>query len=224
MQQRLVPDAGGEFQRAWFEWYAPDELPASLRYYGASDYAVTERSESDFTEHGVFGMDEAGDLWAVAWWNGQEATDVSIDAFLDLFDAYRPEVWWDEGGTIDKAIRLAIRRRMRERKLYPYLSSLPSMADKRAKVQSFRARASIGTVHFPRGVTWAQRVVDQLIGFPAARYDDAVDFCGLIGRGINLMTEAKRPPSNEPKTYTFESGIRLTRARAASPNRPSTTP
>jgi len=48
-----------------------DALPKSLRIYGASDYATMEpkagKKEPDFTEHGIFGLDRVGDLWAIDW-------------------------------------------------------------------------------------------------------------------------------------------------------------
>ena len=50
--------------------YEDKALPRSLRMYGASDYATMEvqqgKREPDFTEHGVWGVDQVGDLWAVS--------------------------------------------------------------------------------------------------------------------------------------------------------------
>ena len=49
-----------------------DALPKTLRIYGASDFATMEpkagRKEPDFTEHGVWGIDRRGELWAIDWW------------------------------------------------------------------------------------------------------------------------------------------------------------
>ena len=61
-----------------------DALPKSLRLYGASDFATMEaragKKEPDFTEHGVWGIDRVGDLWAIDWWSKQCETDVGIAA------------------------------------------------------------------------------------------------------------------------------------------------
>jgi predicted phage terminase large subunit-like protein len=196
-QQRPTGEGIGDFKRDMFQWYDEDELPERMEYYLASDYAVGEDDRNDNTDHGIFGMDEKGDLWAVDWWHGQEATDVTIDAALDLVDQWRPMTWWHEGGVIDKAITPAVNRRMQERRVYAARQALTHMSDKRAKCQSFRARASAGTIHLPRGKAWASRLVDQLIGYPAVRFDDAYDVCGLIGRGIDQMMEAR--PKDPPK-------------------------
>jgi len=199
MQQRPAPDSGTQFRREWFHWYDPQELPKSLRIYGASDYAVTEDEENDFTEHGVVGMDERGDLWFLDWWYDQVETDQSIAAFIALVQQWRPVQWWNEGGVIDKAVKPAINRAMREARTFVTIEPLPSIQDKTAKVRSFRARASARTVHLPRNKPWAARLLDQLVAFPAGRFDDGVDVCGLIGRGIDRMAEASRPPEAEPR-------------------------
>jgi predicted phage terminase large subunit-like protein len=198
-QQRPAPDTGTQFRREWFKWYEPDELPKELRLYGATDSAVTAARENDFTEHGIAGMDTEGDLWFVDWWSGQVETDESIEAFIALISEHKITQWWDEGGVIEKAIRPAVNRAMREAKRYVALESLPSISDKTARVQAFRARASAGTVHLPRDAVWAHRLLEQLVAFPSGRHDDMVDVCGLLGRGIDQMSEASKPADEEPR-------------------------
>jgi len=206
-QQRPAPGSGIIFQRERLEQtrYDPDlargqpnGLPAHLRIYGASDYAVTEvevgKKEPDFSEHGVFGMDNNGELWALDWWYGQVETDVSVEAFMAKARLWKPIAkWWHEGGLIDKSIGPFIRRRMRDTQTYVNLDSLPSMQDKSMKLEAFHARVNAGHVHFPHKRAWADRVFDILVKFPAGRFDDAADVCGLIGRGLDQMTPAYVP-------------------------------
>lgn len=174
-----------------------DPLPATLRVYGASDYATMEpqkgKKEPDFTEHGVVGMCPRGDLWFLDWWYGQKETDKSIAQFIRLAGVWKPQRWWNEGGLIDKAIGPAIRDAMRRANRYVAIESLPSVLDKGAKLQSFHARAAAGTVHFPIRAPWAERVIEQLVKFPAGRWDDAADVCGLIGRGLDQMFAPSEP-------------------------------
>jgi predicted phage terminase large subunit-like protein len=178
-----------------------DRLPAHLRYYGASDYATMEarkgKREPDFTEHGLVGIDHIGDMWFVDWWYGQTETDKSIAAFIDLVRRWKPVRWWNEGGLIDKAIMPAVRRSMRESQKFVAIEALPSVQDKCAKLHAFHARVTAGTVHFPIKRPWAERVIDQLIKFPAGRFDDAADVCGLLGRGIDQMFDASLPVASE---------------------------
>ena len=50
--------------------------------------------------------------------------------------------------------------------------------------RSFQARCSMGKVYFPHN-TWSDRVINQCVGFPAGKYDDAVDVCALIGLALD---------------------------------------
>lgn len=203
-QQRPQPDTGGQFERDWFQWY--DEPPATLRIYGASDMAVTKKAmdtHPDFSEHGIFGIDTEGDLWILDWWYGQEAPDVTIDAFLSLAKQYKPVTWYDEAGVIRRALEPLINRKMREARVYVAMEYLTSSQDKISRVAGFRGRASAGTVHLPRNKPWATRLLDQLCSFPYARYDDAVDVCGNIGRALDLIVDASHPAKNSrPKPPT----------------------
>lgn len=172
-----------------------DALPANLTIYGASDFATMEpkrgKKEPDFTEHGVAGFDRIGDLWFIDWWYQQAETDKGIAAWTKLIKQYKPRRWWDEGGVIDKAIGPAKRRAMREANAYVSIESLPSLDDKGVKLQAFHARVTAGTVHFPIRRPWAEHVIDQLVKFPGAAHDDAADVCGLLGRGIDKMMDAR---------------------------------
>jgi predicted phage terminase large subunit-like protein len=174
-----------------------DALPKSLRIYGASDYATMApkagKKEPDFSEHGIWGMDQRGELWAVDWWNRQCETDVSIAQFIRMVRLWKPLRWFDEGGLIEKAIGPTVRKSMRDARAFVAIESLPSLVDKGIRLQAFHAMATAGAIHFPVKRPWADRVIEQLVKFPAGRWDDAADVCGLIGRGVDLMYDAQVP-------------------------------
>lgn len=209
-QGRPTSDSGDDFKRADALKYRAGAQPERLTIYGASDYAVTELEPEeikvgkiDKTEHGIVGMDDVGDLWFLDWKTDQGGgTGVTIPAFVDLVHLWKPILWWDEGGTIDKAIRPAARREMRERRRFVQLEALPKIADKRAGCQSFAARYGARTCHFPCDANgellpWAEDLIAQLCGYPGHRYDDKYDVAGLIGRGIDKMRDAPPPPEKE---------------------------
>jgi phage terminase large subunit-like protein len=184
-----------------------DALPKSLRIYGASDYATMEprkgRKEPDYSEHGVWGIDKIGDLWAIDWWSKQCETDISIAAFIRLIAIWKPALWGNEGGLIDKAIGPAIRSAMRHSQKYVAVESLPSLEDKGVKLQAFHARATAGTIHLPVNRKWSDGegvkgeggIITQLVKFPTGRWDDKCDVCGLIGRMVDKMFDARLPPT-----------------------------
>ena len=196
-QQRPTPEGAGDFKREDFNWYTTGEEPMNMYLYGASDYAVTDAG-GDFTEHGVCGMDNDGQIWFIDWWSGQKETDVTIQAFIDLVSKHNINqellMWTNEGGIIDKAVRPSINKAMRDNRTYVDLRTLPSMTDKKAKCASFGAMVSAGAVWLPRDCPWAEDLVDQLVAMPAGRYDDKADVAGLIGRMVDKLIPGKPMP------------------------------
>ena len=175
-QQRPQPDEGTFFKREWFGTW--DSLPA-LRYYGTSDYAVTDGG-GDYTVHRVWGVDHQGNLYRVDGWRGQTTSDEWIERKLDLIAKHKPLCWFGEGGVIQKAIEPMLKRRMLERRVHCRLEWLPSVSDKPTRARSFQAMAATGRVKFERDADLSEFLV-----FPAGKHDDDVDTASLIGRAID---------------------------------------
>lgn len=196
-QQRPQPDEGTFFQREWFgeHDYPSDKRVDGLRYYGTSDYAVTE-GDGDFTVHRIWGIDGLGDVKRIAGWRKQSASDEWIEAKLDLVARFKPLAWFGEGGVIQKAVEPMIRRRMRERNVHCRLEWLPSVHDKPTRARSFQALAASGRVAFERGADLSEHLV-----FPAGKNDDDVDCSSLIGRVIDQAHPAivKTQPPTKPR-------------------------
>lgn len=193
-QQQPQPDEGTFFQRDWFtEW---ETLP-HCRFYGSSDYAVTDGG-GDYTVHTVWGVDAKGDIYRVEQWKGQTASDEWIERKLDLVAKWKPLCWFGEGGVIQKAVEPMLRRRMRERSVHCRLEWLPSVSDKPTRARSFQAMAATGRVKFERGADLSEFLV-----FPAGKHDDEVDTASLIGRAIDqahpaIIAAAPAPEVRRP--------------------------
>ncbi len=192
-QQTPTPDEGTFFKREWFKRYRIGDEPRRLSKYGASDYAVTEDG-GDFTEHGIGGFDEHEDLWIVGWWSGQKTPDIWIDNQIDLAKDHGPYAWVAEGGQIRRSIESFLKKRLKQRKTYFRIEWITSGKDKPANARGFQALASQGKVWVPR-CEWGDELIDQLIAFPAGKYDDKVDVCGLFGR---ILDQAYGPRSIPP--------------------------
>lgn len=190
-QQDPTPDEGDYFKRDYFTPY--DQPPAGMHIYGASDYAVSE-GQGDYTEHGVFGLDFNGDLYVLDWWRKQAASNVWIESQCDLIAKWQPLIWFGEAGPIRKAIEPFLKRRMQERRTLCRLEWLASITDKVIRARPFQARAAMGNVFVPSSAPWLPDLISELMRFPAGKYDDGVDVCSLIGRGL----EHARPPEIKP--------------------------
>jgi predicted phage terminase large subunit-like protein len=204
-QQDPAPDDGDYFKREMFTGYG--EAPPVLHVYGASDYAVTEGG-GDYTEHGIFGLDHQAGIYLLDWWRGQTASDVWIERQCGLIGQWSPLIWFGESGPIRRSIEPFLKKRMVERQTPCRLEWLPSIADKVVRARPFQARAAMGNVFTPDHAPWLPELMSQLMRFPAGKYDDGVDVCSLIGRGLEHVRapQIKAPKKPEPRTHVRSTG------------------
>ena len=221
------------FKREWLRYYDPDaedELPTGMRYYLATDAAVTPEG-GDWTVHVMFGMDHRGRLYLVDFWKGQTDAGTWIEAALDLVEKWRPLHWFEEKGPILAAVTGDINLRMLARQaadrrcftLRVPLASIgskanralgintrkPTLADQ-ARVLGFAGRMQAGGVYFPTPSPerpWVTWLVDQLLAFHGLgnQIDDGTDACSILARGLDEMvagTEADPPPPPPPPEFS----------------------
>jgi len=208
-QCRPSPEEGDYFKREWLRFY--DKPPEHLKHYGASDYAVTADG-GDYTEHGIFGLDPNDDLYILDWWFGQTDTNVWINTQIELARKWRPVYWANEKGQIEKSVGPFISKRMQETGAYFYQKKIAAKHDKATRAQAIRGRFSQGKVYLPspsspRHGPWVERLINQMLTFPAGINDDGVDVLSLIG--LSLVTLQKgttpQPPAPRlPNPYTFD--------------------
>lgn len=188
--QDPTPDTGTFFKREWFTDY--EEKPKNLRIYAASDMAVSPDS-GDFTEHGIFGVDVSRNVFILDWWFGQKTSDIWIDVMCDMIQKWNPSVWFGESGPIRRAVEPFMLKRMSDREALCRIEWIPSIQDKKTRAIPFQALMSMGKVFWPKHAAWKAHVQDQLLRFDAGKLDDAVDTCGLFGRGMKFVSSAKKP-------------------------------
>lgn len=180
-QQNPVPDKGAYFDGSWLRSvrFLPEQR--SLRYYGASDYAVTQ-SGGDFTVHLVVGIDPKGRLYLVDLWRGQTDSAEWVSAWCDLVKKWRPFEWAEERGQILSSIGPFLEQQANKERAFTYRRQFPSKHDKAVRAQSIRARMSMGGLYVPAGASWLSEFEQELLRFPSAVHDDQVDALGLIGQ------------------------------------------
>lgn len=198
-QQRPAPEEGDYFKADWIAYY--DHLPPKeqIRFYGASDYAVTADG-GDYTVHAVAGLDPDENLYLVDLWRKQSASDEWIDALCDLVLAWKPLAWAEEQGQIRAGIGPFLERRLRERRAFVYREQFPTRGDKAVRAQSIRGRMAMKKLYLPKGADWVPEFVRELLTFPAGKHDDQVDALGLVGQLLDRMLKGTRAP--EPKPFT----------------------
>lgn len=177
-QQKPAPADGILFRKDDMAVY--EKAPANLRIIAASDDAVTP-DDGDWTEAGIAGVSEAGDIYILDWWRGQTGPEIWIEKKIDMMARWSPLMWGGEMGPIRRATEGALRRRMIEREVSCRLEWLPHIGDKPTKAQSIIAKAGMGRVFWPRAA-WVPELQRQCLVFPAGSPDDGVDTLAMLGR------------------------------------------
>ncbi len=194
-QQNPTPDDGTFFLRDWFKRH--DDAPAKGHIYITSDYAVTEDG-GDWTAHLVWNYHE-DTLTLIDGWTGQTSADVWIEELLRLVKQHRPLCYFGEAGVIVKAVKPMLTRRMNELRVFARTEWIPSISDKPTRARAFQARAAMGKVSLPK-TDLGEKVLNQLLSFPAGKHDDLVDTCALMGMVIDMAHPGFTPAAPEPLT------------------------
>ena len=186
-----TPDDGAYFQADWIMEYDPENLPDTLRYYGASDHAVSTKAERDFTVLGDVGVDKSGDIWVLPElvWRRMD-TRQTVDEFLVMMRRRQHSVWWMEDEMISKSFGPFLRERLLAEQIYPLIRGVKPSLDKQTRARAIQGRMSMRTVHFPRFASWWVDAKAQLLRFPYGAHDDFVDFLSHIGNGLNTIVTA----------------------------------
>ncbi|NBB13812.1 hypothetical protein GVN21_00405 [Caulobacter sp. SLTY] len=190
-QQRPAAEQGGYFERGWFRRFQDHERPGAMRYYGTSDYAVTDGG-GDYTRLVVWGVDARMNLWRMASWGGQTSSDVWIERQCDLIEEFRRRGggirrWFGEAGVIQRAVEPMLLAKLRARRLSCPLEWLSSGQDKAARARGAQALVREGRV-WVRDDGDGDCFIDECVAFPAGRHDDEVDCLSLIGRAMDRVS------------------------------------
>jgi len=182
-----TPDKGNFFAGDGILTYAKAEMPKAedLRFYAASDHAVSLREERDKTCLMVIGIDKDQHIWVMPdliW--GRFTTDYTVERMIDLMAKYKPLFWWAERGHISKSIGPFLRKRMLERSTFASIAEVTPVQDKKTRAQAISGRIAMHMVHFPAFAPWWAEARDELLKFPYGVHDDFVDTLSWVGVGL----------------------------------------
>jgi predicted phage terminase large subunit-like protein len=193
------------------------DMPAkeTMRFYAASDHAVSQAQAADKTCLMCVGVDQADHIWVMpdlVW--ARLDSHAAVEGMVAMMERYKPQFWWAEAGAIGKSIGPFLRKRMLEKRVFCAIDPIPPVADKQQRAQSIQARSAMKMVHFPTWTRWWAEAQDQLLKFPNAQHDDFVDTLALIGLGLSKMRPRQRQVKKEPpKTGTYGEMIEETKRR-----------
>lgn len=193
---RPAPEDGDIFKADMLVEYARHELPSlsRMRFYGASDHAVTIKKRGDNTVLGVVGIDSDDTIWVLPDVRmARMETDKTVDGILHFLKEYNPVSWTMESEMISKAFGPFLKKRLLEERLFPYIQPIQvNRTDKVMRSSSIQGRLSMGKVRFPGFAPWWAEARAQLLNFPYGAHDDFVDWLSLIGLGLPRQLPASK--------------------------------
>ena len=205
-QQNPVPDDGAYFLKENFRRGARPQVARS-NVYIAWDFAISEKKQNDYTV-GTVVLQDDDDVLHVADQVRFKSGDAMFicDAILDL-----SKKWYSPGqqlgfedGQIYRAIESILKKRMREKLVYPSITVLKPITDKLARARPLQGRMQQGMVSFnsnPEEAPWYDSCRLEMLRFPAGAHDDQVDSLSWA----TLMAIGRQPPQKikqkEPESW-----------------------
>lgn len=200
-QQRPTPIDGDLITNDMIVTYASEkERPplSRLRIYAASDHAVKEGQQNDWTVLLIVGVDSNDVIWLLdcAWF--RKKPDFAVEQMVKMMKKWKPITWYVEKNIIEDTIGPFLKKRMREEKVFIMVKGMTGhQGDKVAKAQSIIGRMGFQMVRFPKYATWYEKARLEMLKFPRATHDDFVDALSLIGRALHKLLTAKQEPEEK---------------------------
>ena len=202
-QQNPVPDDGAYFLK---EHFKRTDVPHVSRanVYIAWDFAISEKKQSDYTV-GTVGLQDDNDMLHVAEQVRFKSGDAFfiVEAILNLSEKwYSPNLLMGfEDGQIWRAIEALLKKRMRERRVYPAIVVLKPITDKMARARPLQGRMQQGMVSFNRHGEWFEPCRMEMLRFPAGVHDDCVDSLAWMATMAIGRQPPQKPKHKEPESW-----------------------
>lgn len=188
-------------------------------YYVGCDFALSDKSYSDYTVLTVGGYDASGLLHIV----DERAirtndTAVVIDELFSIMGRWKPDMFIFEGGVIANAIEPAFKVEMRKKNRWSSIHTYTPIQDKRLRAASIQQRMRSGGVRHDTEADWFEDHKHELRKFPKGKKKDRVDAVAWLGRAIDEFMEADTEEEQwedewqheYDKTMLLEEGVSIT--------------
>ena len=195
-QQNPTPDSGIMFTKDLFRRYVHPPSRRGRLIYQAWDFAITEKTASDWTVCATIMQDEFDNLYVLDVFRFKSGDgNAIVEHMIDQYVLWDADYLGMEDGQIWKSIRSQFEKRCKERKVYPSTQILVPLTDKLVRANPLKGRMQLGKVYFPEAGArpWVDGCVREMIVFPNGKHDDQVDACFVAGTPIAMADGSTKP-------------------------------
>ena len=198
-QQNPVPDDGVYFTKEMLRWYTHPPRREEMFVYQAWDFAITEKTDSDWTVCATVGQDEQDNLYLLHILRFRSGDgNAIVDDVIDQFELFKPDLLGFEDGQIWKSLASQFKKRCDERGVYPNSELLQPLTDKKVRAGPLKGRMQIGKFFVRQNQQWTESFRQELMKFPSGKYDDQVDASAWAVRlTLTKVAPKKRVPKVE---------------------------
>jgi predicted phage terminase large subunit-like protein len=199
-----IDEANALFRIGDFTPLKNEDRDGQFNYYISMDLAVSTKNRSDWSVFMVGRTDSQNVLQIVDVVRKRLDSLEIVDAILFLNQAYSPDFFVCEKGTIASSILPMLKQKMVEENNFVNLQLITPSTDKVQRSNSIRARMRAGNVKFDKDADWFPELEQECIRFPRDRHDDQVDALSYLGLSLNLFVESKTKQESEEDEYEDE--------------------
>lgn len=168
-----TPETGALWRVDWLDPHRYDagQMPAGLIACTAWDTALEARASSDYSAWCRIGLDGQGHYWVL----DAGRRHMEFPVLARAIAAGPRGAAEDEPAVIEAAASgRSVLQTLRQVGGRPVLA-IAATTSKAHRAAAVTDLAEAGRVHLPRGLPWADELLDELLRFPAGRHDDMHD-------------------------------------------------
>ena len=201
-QQNPTPDEGIYFSKDMFQLYVHTPDRRNRFVYQAWDFAITTGAQNDWTVGVTILQDEYDNLYVldVLRFRSDDGNEI-VETILDYQQQWEAQLLGFEDGQIWKALTSQFKKRCEERKIYPAYELLVPLTDKMVRANPLKGRMQLKKVYFPKNASWFPAYQQELLRFPAGKFDDQVDGTAWCVRLTLSKSAPKLPEAKKLRSW-----------------------
>lgn len=174
----------------------------SMRRYGAIDFAVSEKKDTDNTAFAIVGVNADNQRCVLDMRAEVMSTLAAAELWFELDTLYHPEVWYVEDENISKSAGPFIELMMQEKNHFLPIELMKPKQDKKMRARSWQAAHAARWCRYNKQMVGGYEELEtEMKGFPRAKHDDRVDALSMIGLKLHELGRALSPEEQAEEDY-----------------------